>query len=70
MVNGRSIDRLAQRVASVTSVRPARRRAQMATLRRAAMILGPDRVRTWDLSSWYRVSRSQCRDSIDYCSRT
>jgi hypothetical protein len=33
MVNGRSIDRLAQRVASVTSVRPARRRAQMATLR-------------------------------------
>jgi hypothetical protein len=34
MANGRSIDRLAHRVASVTSVRPDRRRAQMAKLRR------------------------------------
>ena len=52
MVNGRSIDRLAHRVASVMSVRPARRRALMARLRMAAMILGPDRVLAWDLSSW------------------
>ena len=58
MVNGRSMDRLAHRVASVTSVRPNRRSAQMARLRSAAMILGPDRVLTWDLSSWYRVSRA------------
>jgi hypothetical protein len=57
MANGRSIDRLAHRVASVTSVRPDRRRAQMAKFRSAAMILGPDRVLTWDLSSWYRVSQ-------------
>jgi len=40
MANGRSIDRLAQRVASVTSARPARRNAQMA-MRSAAMTLGP-----------------------------
>ena len=52
MVNGRSMERPAQRVASVTSVRPAMRRAPMARLRRPAMILGPDRVLTWDLSSW------------------
>ena len=30
----------------------------MARLRRAAMTLGPDRVLTCDLSSWYRVSRN------------
>jgi hypothetical protein len=52
MVNGRSILRLAQRVASVVSWRPARWRAPMARFLRAAMILGPDRVRTVDLSSW------------------
>ena len=51
MVNGRSMERPAHRVASVTSVRPARRSAPIARLRRAAMILGPDRVLTWDLSS-------------------
>src|SRR5262249_39134973 len=39
MANGLSMDRLAQRVASVTSVRPERRRAQIARLRRAAMTL-------------------------------
>ncbi len=42
----------------------------MARFLRAAVILGPDRVRTLDLSSWHRVSRSQCRDSIDHCSQT
>ena len=52
IVKGRSMERPAHRVASVTSVRPARRRAPMARLRRPAMILGPDRVLTWDLSSW------------------
>ena len=31
----------------------------IARLRRAAMTLGPDRVLTGDLSSWYKVSRSQ-----------
>jgi len=51
MVNGRSMERPAHRVASVTSMRPARRSAPIARLRRAAMILGPDRVLTWDLSS-------------------
>jgi hypothetical protein len=51
MVNGRSMDRLAHRVASVMSVHPARRKAPMARLRMAAMILGPDRVLTWELSS-------------------
>ncbi len=51
MVNGRSMERPAHRVASVTSVRPARRSAPIARLRRAAMTLGPDRVLTWDLSS-------------------
>jgi hypothetical protein len=39
-------------VASVKSARPARRNAQMARLRSAAMTLGPDRVLTCDLSSW------------------
>ena len=51
VVNGRSMDRLAHRAASVTSVRPKRRRAQIARLRSEAMILGPDRVLTCDLSS-------------------
>ncbi len=51
MVNGRSMERPAHRVASVMSSRPARRSAPIARLRRAAMILGPDRVLTWDLSS-------------------
>ena len=59
MVNGRSMERPAHRVASVTSVRPAIRSAPIARLRRAAMTLGPFRVLTLDLSSWYRVSRSQ-----------
>ena len=52
MVKGLSMERAAHRVASVTSVRPARRSAPMARLRRAAMALGPERVLTWDLSSW------------------
>jgi hypothetical protein len=52
MVKGRFIRRLAHRVASVVSVRPASRRALMARLRRDAMILGPDRVLTRDLSYW------------------
>jgi tetratricopeptide (TPR) repeat protein len=52
IVKGRSMERPAHRVASVTSVRPAMRKAPMARLRRPAMILGPDRVLTWDLSSW------------------
>jgi hypothetical protein len=51
MANGRSMDRPAQRVASVTSVRPNRRRAQMAGFCKTAMILGPDRILTRDLSS-------------------
>src|SRR2546429_6371842 len=59
MVNGRSMERPAHRVASVTSVRPAIRSAPIARLRRAAMTLGPFRVLTLDLSSWYKVSRSQ-----------
>jgi len=58
MANGLSMDRPAQRAASMTSVRPERRRAQMARLRSAAMTLGPDRVLTCDLSSWYRVSQN------------
>ena len=52
MVKGLSMERPAHRVASVMSGRPARRRAPIARLRRAAMILGPFRVLTWDLSSW------------------
>jgi hypothetical protein len=59
MMNGRSMERPAHRVASVTSVRPVIRSAPIARLRRAAMTLGPFRVLTLDLSSWYRVSRSQ-----------
>ena len=51
MVNGRSMERPAHRVASVTSVRPAIRSAPIARLRRAAMTLGPFRVLTLDLSS-------------------
>ena len=51
MVKGRSMERPAHRVASVTSMRPARRSAPIARLRRAAMTLGPDRVLTLDLSS-------------------
>jgi hypothetical protein len=51
------MERPAHRVASVTSVRPARRSAPIARLRRAAITLGPDRVLTLDLSSWYKVSR-------------
>jgi hypothetical protein len=70
MVNGRLTDRLAHRVASVMSARPYSRRALMARLRSVAMILGPDRVLTCDLSSWYKVSRSQCKDSIAHCPRT
>jgi hypothetical protein len=70
IVKGRSMERPAHRVASVMSGRPARRRAPIARLRRAAMILGPFRVLTWDLSSCHRVSRTQCKDSIDHCSRT
>jgi hypothetical protein len=58
------MDRSAHRAASVTSVRPDRRRALMARLRRAVMTLDPDRVLTWNLSSGYRLSRSQCKDSI------
>ena len=61
MVNGRSRERPAHRVASVTSVRPAIRSAPIARLRRAAMTLGPFRVLTLDLSSWYRVSRTFSR---------
>lgn len=52
MVKGRSMRRAAHRVASVISVRPASRRALMARLRSAAMILGPDQILIWDLSSW------------------
>jgi hypothetical protein len=52
IVKGRSMERPAHWVASVTSVRPAMRKAPMARLRRPAMILGPDRVLTLDLSSW------------------
>ena len=51
-MNGRSIERPAHRVASVTSMRLARRSAPIARLPVAAMTLGPDRVLTWDLSSW------------------
>jgi hypothetical protein len=43
MVKGRSMRRAAHRMASVMSMRRASRRALMARLRSAAMILGPDR---------------------------
>ena len=59
MVNGRSMERPAHRVASVTSVRPAIRSAPIARLRRAAITLGPFRVLTLDLSSWYREAYSK-----------
>jgi len=62
-VKGRSIYRLAQRVASVVSWRPARRSAPIARFLSAAITLGPDRVRTMELSSRQRVSRS--RQSLD-----
>ena len=52
MVKGRSMERAAHRVASVISVRPAIRSAPMARFLSAAMALGPERVLTWDLSSW------------------
>src|SRR6266702_2300277 len=51
MVNGLCMLRVAQRVASAISVRPVRRRAPMARLRSAAMILGPDLVCTFESSS-------------------
>ncbi len=51
MVNGLVMSRLAQRVASVMLVRPARRRALMARLRSEARTRGPERVRTRELSS-------------------
>ena len=46
MVKGRSMLRLAQRVASVVSCRPARCRAPTARFLRVAMARGPERVRT------------------------
>ena len=51
MVKGRSMLRLAQRVASVVSCRPARCRAPTARFLRVAMALGPERVRTVEWSS-------------------
>ena len=51
MVKGRSMLRVAQRVASAVSVRPASRRAPIARLRSVAMILGPDSVRARESSS-------------------
>jgi hypothetical protein len=51
MVKGRCMFRLAQRVASVVSCRPARCRAPMARFLSATMARGPERVRTWDWSS-------------------
>ena len=48
MVKGRSMERLAQRVASVVSWRPARWRAPMARFLSAAMACAPERVRIWD----------------------
>jgi len=52
MVNGLLMLRQAQRVASVMSVRPARRSAPMARLRGQAMTRGPLRVRMRQWSSW------------------
>ncbi len=51
MVKGRSVLRVAQRVASAMSLRPARRIAPTARLRRVAMTLGPDLVWTLESSS-------------------
>jgi hypothetical protein len=69
MVNARWGRRLAHRVASVMSVRPVRRSAPMARLRRAAMTRGPDRVHTVELFA-VRVSRSQRGDSMPQWPRT
>jgi hypothetical protein len=52
MMKGRSMERPAHRVASVMSVRPAMRSAPMARFLSVAIALGPERVLTWDLSSW------------------
>jgi hypothetical protein len=51
MVNGLVMLRLAQRVASVMSIRPARRSALIARFRSEARTRGPDRVRTREWSS-------------------
>jgi len=51
MVKGRSMLRLAQRVASVVSCRPARCRAPTARFLRVAMARGPERVPTVEWSS-------------------
>ncbi len=51
MVNGLVISRLARRVASVMSMRPASRRALIARLRGEARMRGPDRVRIRESSS-------------------
>jgi hypothetical protein len=70
MVQGRPMPGLAQRVASVVSCRPARWRAPTARFLKGAVARGPERVRTVELSSRQRVSRSQCRDSIARWPRT
>jgi hypothetical protein len=49
MANGLSMDRLTHRVAAVTSKQA--QGADCQVTRSAAMILGPDRVLTWHLSS-------------------
>lgn len=51
ILNGRSMTRVAQRVASVMSRRPSRWYAPMARLRSAAMTRGPERVRAVESSS-------------------
>jgi hypothetical protein len=51
MVKGRFMLRLAQRVASVVSWRPARCRAPTTRFLRVAMARGPERVWTVELSS-------------------
>ncbi len=51
MVNGLFMLRAAHRVASVMSVRPARRRALMARLRSEARTWGSERVQTREWSS-------------------
>ena len=70
MVNGWSMDRLAHRVASVMSARPARRRALMARLRRAAMILGRDRVLACDCVFLVEGAAASCRDPVAHWPRT
>src|SRR5258707_14514879 len=57
MVKGRSMLRLAHRVASVVSWRPARCRAPTARVLRVAMARGPGRGRTWGWASRERGSR-------------